>query len=67
MHELFKKYLENKCSPEELKLLLKEFDIEDNEELLRSLIIQELENEQEISSFTAEELENTLTGTFNAY
>ena len=66
MHELFKKYLENKCSPEELKLLLKEFDIEDNEELLRSLIIQELENEQEISSFTAEELENTLTGTFNA-
>jgi len=66
MHELFKKYLENKCSPDELRLLLKEFDIEDNEELLRSLIIQELENEQEISSFTAEELENTLTGTFNA-
>ena len=66
MHELFKKYLENKCSPDELKLLLKEFDIEDNEELLRGLIIHELENEQEISSFTAEELENTLTGTFNA-
>jgi len=66
MHELFKKYLENKCSPEELKLLLKEFDIEDNEELLRSLIIQELESEQEISSFTTEELENSLAGTFNA-
>ena len=66
MHELFKKYLENKCSPEELKLLLKEFDIEDNEELLRTLIIQELETEQEISSFTTEELENSLTGTFNA-
>jgi len=66
MQELFKKYLENKCSPEELKLLFREFDIEDNEELLRSLIIQELENEQEISSFTKEELENSLTGTFNA-
>src|SRR6188768_533965 len=66
MQELFKKYLENKCSPDELKLLLKEFDIEDNEELLRSLITQELENEQEISSFTAEELEDALTGTFNA-
>src|SRR6188768_299504 len=66
MHELFKKYLENKCSPDELKLLLKEFDIEDNEELLRSLITQELENEQEISSFTTEELENSLAGTFNA-
>src|SRR6188768_1325163 len=66
MHELFKKYLENKCSPDELKLLLKEFDIEDNEELLRSLITQELENEQEISSFTTGELENSLAGTFNA-
>jgi transmembrane sensor len=66
MHELFKKYLENKCSPEELKLLLKEFNIEDNEELLRVLIIQELQNEQEIRSFTAGELENSLTGSFNA-
>jgi len=66
MQELFKKYLENKCSPDELKLLLKEFDIEGNEELLRNLITQELETEREISSFTAEELENALTGTFNA-
>ena len=60
MQKLFKKYLENKCSPEELKLLLKEFDIEGNEELLRNLITQELETEREISSFTAEELENAL-------
>lgn len=65
MHELFKKYLENKCSPEELKSLLKEFDIEDNEELLRSLIIRELQSEQEIRSFTAEQLENSVTTTFN--
>jgi len=66
MHELFKKYLENKCSPEELKLLLKEFDIEGNEDLLRSLVNRELENEQGIKSFTEEELENSLRGTFNA-
>jgi len=66
MHELFKKYLENKCSPEELKSLLKEFDIDDNEELLRSLITRELENEQEISAFSEEELQNSLTGSFNA-
>jgi len=66
MHELFKKYLEKKCSPEELKSLLKEFDIDDNEELLRSLISQELENEQEISAFSEEELQNSLTGSFNA-
>src|SRR6187399_983678 len=66
MQELFKKYLENKCSPEELKSLLKEFDIDDNEELLRSLITLELENEQEISAFSEEELQNSLTGSFNA-
>ncbi|TMI62574.1 MAG: DUF4974 domain-containing protein [Bacteroidetes bacterium] len=66
MHELFKKYLENKCSPEELKLLLKEFDVEDNEESLRTLITQELEVEQETSSFTTEELQDVLAGTFNA-
>lgn len=66
MQKLFKKYLENKCSPEELKLLLKEFDIEGNENLLRSFIIEELETEQEIRPFTAAELENSLTRTFNA-
>jgi len=66
MHELFKKYLENKCSPNELKLLLKEFNIEDNEELLRGLIIQEFENEQAISSFSTEKLESSLAETFNA-
>ena len=66
MHELFKRYLENKCSPDELKLLLNEFDIEDNEDLLRSLIIHELEAEQEIRSFSAAELTNHLTGTFTA-
>src|SRR5436190_3471472 len=66
MHELFKKYLGNKCSPEELKLLLKEFDVEDNEESLRTLITQELEVEQETSSFTTEELQDVLAGTFNA-
>ena len=66
MQELFKKYLENKCSPDELKLLLKEFDIEDNEDLLRSLIIHELEAQQEIRSFSAAELTNHLTGTFTA-
>ena len=66
MHELFRKYLENKCSPDELKLLLKEFNIEDNEELLRGLIIQEFENEQAISSFSTEKLESSLAETFNA-
>ena len=66
MQKLFKKYLENKCSPEELRLLLKEFDVEDSKDLLRSFISQELENEHEIEYLNKEELENSLTGSFNA-
>src|SRR5688572_10199955 len=65
MEALFRKYLENKCSPEELQSLLKEFDIEGNEDLLRSLIIRELESEQEMISLKPEEVENSLTGTLS--
>ena len=65
MEALFRKYLENKCSPEELQSLLNEFGIEGNEDLLRRLIIQELETEQQIRSLSAEELEDSLTRTFN--
>src|SRR5688572_32774263 len=65
MEALFRKYLENKCSPEELQSLWNEFGIEGNEDLLRSLIIQELETDQQIRSINAEELEDSLTRTFN--
>ena len=42
MHDLFKKYLENECSPEEVKELLAYFKVPENESLLRGLITESL-------------------------
>lgn len=53
MKELFRKYLENRCSPDEVKLLLKKFDLDENEMILRVLIQQHLETDSaEISDST---------------
>jgi len=41
--ELFVKYLQGQCSADEVKQLLKYFEIEENEEILRSLIRAELD------------------------
>ncbi|MDB5086747.1 MAG: FecR family protein [Mucilaginibacter sp.] len=41
--DLFVKYLESGCTPEEIKRLLRYFDIVENEEVLRALINTELE------------------------
>ena len=41
--ELFVKYLQDRCTTEELKQLLKYFEIEENEEILKSLIGAELD------------------------
>ena len=43
MQELFKKYLDNQCSPEEVKALLAYFNNPENEVLLRGLIFDSLE------------------------
>lgn len=40
---LFQRYLNDKCTPEEVKILLQYFDAEENEALLKSLIRQQLE------------------------
>lgn len=45
MKELFRKYLENRCSPDEVKLLLKEFDLDENEFSLRGLIQQHFDTD----------------------
>ena len=47
MRELFKKYLDNNCSPDEVKKLLAYFKIADNETTLRKLIIEWLEQNDE--------------------
>ena len=43
MQDLFRKYLESQCSPEELKELLQYFNAGENEIVLRSLIAEKLE------------------------
>ena len=44
MEELFRKYLDNQCSPEEVRTLLAYFNNPDNEVQLRGLITLSLEN-----------------------
>src|SRR5687768_13298346 len=50
MHDLFVKYLNNLCSPDEVKQLLAHFNVPENEEILRKLITESLEkdNEEEV-------------------
>ena len=43
MQDLFRKYLDNQCSPEEMKELLQHFNAGENEIALRTLIAEELE------------------------
>jgi ferric-dicitrate binding protein FerR (iron transport regulator) len=45
MHDLFNKFIENKCSPEEVKQLLDEFKLAENEESLRLFIRKQLETD----------------------
>src|SRR6478736_934171 len=44
MQELFRKYIDNQCSPEEVKQLLAYFKESGNESLLRRLIAEHLES-----------------------
>ena len=47
MRELFRKYLDNNCSPAEVRKLLAYFNINENEILLRKLITDWLEENEE--------------------
>ena len=47
MQELFRKYLDDQCSPEEVKALLAHFNEPGNELLLRELITESLANSDE--------------------
>lgn len=50
IESLFQRYLDNECSPREIRLLLNYFKIEENERLLRKLIQNESEKTGEIFS-----------------
>ena len=47
MRALFRKYLDNNCSPAEVKRLLAYFNIDENETILRRLITEWLEENEE--------------------
>jgi hypothetical protein len=47
MRELFRKYLDNNCSPAEVRRLLAYFNIGENETVLRKLITEWLEENEE--------------------
>jgi transmembrane sensor len=53
MQLLFRKYIDNQCSPEEVQTLLAHFNAGENEVLLRSLVQQQLEEEEESSEEAA--------------
>lgn len=42
---LFRKFLQNRCSPEELNRLYYYFDIDENEDLLKEIILEELDRD----------------------
>ena len=49
MKEIFEKYLRDQCSGEEIKMLLEYFEVPGNEMALKELILQELQQQQELS------------------
>ena len=60
MQNLFKKYLANTCTPEEITILLEHFNAPENEILLRSLIIENLEAADISTMQWCDEREQTL-------
>ena len=48
---LFKRYLQNECSAEEIKLLFQYSGAEENESLLKDLIRTELESSEDIDFY----------------
>lgn len=49
INELFQRYINNRCTPEEIFFLLQFFDIDENETLLKELIRNELDKSTNVS------------------
>ena len=65
MQELFKKYLSNQCSPEEVSFLLKQFEMEENKELLSKLITRHLYADQDLTAVNEKQQETILAETYS--
>ena len=50
IRELFGRYLQNQCTREEIKVLLRHFNTGENEALLKTLVRQQLEEEEELET-----------------
>jgi transmembrane sensor len=64
IERLFKRYLQNQCSPEEIKLLFQYFHSEENEEILKDLIRRELESTQDMDVHANPKAKETLEQIF---
>ena len=61
---LFQRYLNDECTPDEVKILLQYFGTEENEALLRSLIRQQLETNASEHLPSGQAMEYLLNTTF---
>ena len=65
MQELFKKYLRNQCSPEEVSFFLEQFENEENKELLSNLVIQQLEADEDLTAINEKEQDSILVQAYS--
>lgn len=64
IEKLFRRYLTNKCTPDEISALLQHFDVDENEESLRSLIRKELDVIEDAPLITDEASKTLLNTVF---
>lgn len=65
MQELFKKYLRNQCSPEEVNFLLKQFENEENKKFFSNLVIRQLEADEDLTAINEKEQESILAQAYS--
>lgn len=51
--QLFRRYLQNQYSPDEIELLFQYFDADENESVLKDLIQKELESSQDTNFYAS--------------
>jgi transmembrane sensor len=64
IEDLFQRYLDNECTPDEIRRLLKYFDARENEELLKSLIRRQANLIDDSSLISIESSESLLSASF---
>ena len=65
IENLFKRYVNNECSPDEVRVLLQHFGIEKNNDLLKRLIRESIESSVNKETSSSSGIEDLLNSTFN--